>query len=94
MWGETKRMFFNKNFLAAWLIACISIAIGQTYPSLKKALTCGTFISILEGSLKSQAVSFAIPVAAVLPCKGASLIQHSTLNIQHSTFNIQHSTLN
>ncbi len=23
MWGETKRMFFNKNFLAAWLIACI-----------------------------------------------------------------------
>ena len=24
MWGETKRMFFNKNFLAAWLIACIS----------------------------------------------------------------------
>ena len=36
MWGETKRMFFNKNFLAAWLIACISIAIGQTYPSLKK----------------------------------------------------------
>ena len=50
MWGETKRMFFNKNFLAAWLIACISIAIGQTYPSLKKALTCGTFISILEVS--------------------------------------------
>lgn len=39
MWGETKRMFFNKNFLAAWLIACISIAIGQTYPSLKKTLT-------------------------------------------------------
>lgn len=29
MWGETKRMFFNKNFLAAWLIACISIAIGH-----------------------------------------------------------------
>ena len=51
MWGETKRMFFNKNFLAAWLIACISIAIGQTYPSLKKALTCGTFISILDLSL-------------------------------------------
>ena len=26
--------------------------------------------------------------------KGASLIQHSTLNIQHSTLNIQHSTFN
>ncbi len=29
MWGETKRMFFNKNFLAAWLIACISIAMDR-----------------------------------------------------------------
>ena len=76
MWGETKRMFFNKNFLAAWLIACISIAIGQTYPSLKKALTCGTFISILEGSLKSQAVSFAIPVAAVLPWSDSILQEY------------------
>ena len=38
MLGETKRMFFNKNFLAAWLIACISIAIGQTDLSqLKKS---------------------------------------------------------
>lgn len=35
MLGETKRMFFNKNFLAAWLIACISIAIGQTYPDVR-----------------------------------------------------------
>ena len=78
MWGETKRMFFNKNFLAAWLIACISIAIGQTYPSLKKALTCGTFISILEGSLKSQAVSFAIPVAAVLPWSDSVLQEYKS----------------
>ena len=78
MWGETKRMFFNKNFLAAWLIACISLAIGQTYPSLKKALTCGTFISILEGSLKSQAVSFAIPVAAVLPWSDSILQEYKS----------------
>ena len=78
MWGETKRMFFNKNFLAAWLTACISIAIGQTYPSLKKALTCGTFISILEGSLKSQAVSFAIPVAAVLPWSDSILQEYKS----------------
>ena len=78
MWGETKRMFFNKNFLAAWLIACISIAIGQTYPSLKKALTCGTFISILEGSLKSQAVSFALPVAAVLPWSDSILQEYKS----------------
>ena len=78
MWGETKRMLFNKNFLAAWLIACISIAIGQTYPSLKKALACGTFISILEGSLKSQAVSFAIPVAAVLPWSDSILQEYKS----------------
>ena len=78
MWGETKRMLFNKNFLAAWLIACISIAIGQTYPSLKKALACGTFISILEGSLKSQAVSFAIPVAAILPWSDSILQEYKS----------------
>ena len=84
MWGETKRMFFNKNFLAAWLIACISIAIGQTYPSLKKALTCGTFISILEGSLKSQAVSFAIPVAAVLPWSDSVLQEYKKMCIRDS----------
>ena len=59
---ETKRMLLGRSFLAAWLIACFSIAAGQTYPSLKKALTCGTFISLLDGSLKSQMVSFAIPV--------------------------------
>ena len=75
---KQKRMFFNKNFLAAWLIACISIAIGQTYPSLKKALACGTFISILEGSLKSQAVSFAIPVAAVLPWSDSILQEYKS----------------
>ena len=56
---ETKRMLLGRSFLAAWLIACFSIAAGQTYPSLKKALTCGTFISLLDGSLKSQMVSFA-----------------------------------
>ena len=46
---ETKRMLLGRSFLAAWLIACFSIAAGQTYPSLKKALTCGTFISLLDG---------------------------------------------
>ncbi len=51
---------------------------GQTYPSLKKALTCGTFISILEGSLKSQVVSFAIPVAAVLPWSDSILQEYKS----------------
>ena len=45
---------------------------------LKKALTCGTFISILEGSLKSQAVSFAIPVAAVLPWSDSILQEYKS----------------
>ncbi len=45
---------------------------------LKKALACGTFISILEGSLKSQAVSFAIPVAAVLPWSDSILQEYKS----------------
>lgn len=75
---ETKRMLLGRNFLVAWLIACFSIAVGQTYPSLKKALTCGTFISLLDGSLKSQAVSFAIPVAAVLPWSDSFLQEYKS----------------
>ncbi len=55
-----------------------SIAAGQTYPSLKKALTCGTFISLLDGSLKSQMVSFAIPVAAVLPWSDSFLQEYKS----------------
>ena len=73
---ETKRMLLGRSFLAAWLIACFSIAADQTYPSLKKALTCGTFISLLDGSLKSQMVSFAIPVAAVLPWSDSFLQEY------------------
>ena len=76
---ETKRMLLGRSFLAAWLIACFSIAAGQTYPSLKKALTCGTFISLLDGSLKSQMVSFAIPVAAVLPWSDSFLQEYNCL---------------
>lgn len=33
----------------------------------EKSINMWTFISLLDGSLKSQMVSFAIPVAAVLP---------------------------
>ena len=66
MSGEMKRMLTSKNFLAAWLIACAALLFGQTYPSLKKPLTCGAFISLLDGSIKSQIVAFILPIAAVL----------------------------
>ena len=45
---------------------------------MKKALTCGTFISLLDGSLKSQMVSFAIPVAAVLPWSDSFLQEYKS----------------
>ena len=66
MSGEMKRMLTSKNFLAAWLIACAALLFGQTYPSLKKPLTCGAFISLLDGSIKSQIAAFILPIAAVL----------------------------
>ena len=62
MTGELKRMLTGKSFLAAWLIACLSLAAGASYPNLKKVLECGTFLRLLNGSLESQVLSFAIPV--------------------------------
>ena len=67
MTDELKRMLTGKSFLAAWLIACIFLAAGAAYPNLKKVLECGTFLRLLDGSLESQVLSFAIPAAAVLP---------------------------
>lgn len=52
MSGEMKRMLTSKNFLAAWLIACAALLFGQTYPSLKKPLTCGAFIDLLDSAYK------------------------------------------
>lgn len=66
MQTELKRMLTGRTFLAAWAIACISLFLGQTYPDLKKVLDCGTFIQLLEASLKSRFVSFTLPVAAIL----------------------------
>lgn len=71
-------MLTGKNFLAAWLIACIFIAAGATYPNLKKALECGTFIRLLDGSLKSQVVSFALPLTAVLPWSDSFLQEYKS----------------
>ena len=75
---EMKRMLTSRNFLAAWLIACVSLAFGQTYPSLKNPLTSGTFVTLLDGALKSQIVSFALPVAAVLPWSDSFLQEYKS----------------
>mgnify|MGYP004464962959 CR=1 FL=1 len=74
---EIKRMLTGKNFLAAWIIACAALFLGISYPTLPgKALTCGTFISLLDNSLKGQIVSFAVPVAAVLPWSDSFLQEY------------------
>lgn len=78
MTGEMKRMLTGKSFLAAWLIACISLAAGASYPNLKKILETGAFIRLLYGSLKSQVLSFALPVAAVLPWSDSFLQEYKS----------------
>ena len=35
---ELKRMLTGKNFLTAWLIACISLAVGATYADIRMFL--------------------------------------------------------
>ena len=80
MSGEMKRMLTSKNFLAAWLIACAALLFGQTYPSLKKPLTCGAFIDLLDSAIKGQIVSFIIVLPSGenkrFPCSA----QHLTAN--------------
>lgn len=78
MQTELKRMFTGRATLAAWAIACISLALGQTYPDMKKALECGTFIQLLETSLKSRTVAFTLPVAAVLPWSDSFLQEYKS----------------
>ena len=78
MTDEMKRMLTGKSFLAAWLIACLSLAAGASYPNLKKVLECGTFLRLLNGSLESQVLSFAIPVAAVLPWSDSFLQEYKS----------------
>ena len=75
---EMKRMLTGKSFFAAWFLACAALMLGASYPSLKKALTCGTFISLLDGSIKGQIVSFALPVAALLPWSDSFLQEYKS----------------
>ena len=76
MHTELKRMLTGRTFLAAWAIACISLALGQNYPDMKKALECGTFIQLLEVSLKSRTVAFTLPVASILPWSDSFLQEY------------------
>ena len=85
MSGEMKRMLTSKNFLAAWLIACAALLFGQTYPSLKKPLTCGAFIDLLDGAIKGQIVSFILPIAAVLPWSDSFLQEYRSGFLKIST---------
>ena len=78
MSGEMKRMLTSKNFLAAWLIACAALLFGQTYPSLKKPLTCGAFINLLDSAIKGQIVSFILPIAAVLTWSDSFLQEYKS----------------
>lgn len=78
MSGEMKRMLTSKNFLAAWLIACAALLFGQTYPSLKKPLTCGAFIDLLDSAIKGQIVSFILPIAAVLTWSDSFLQEYKS----------------
>lgn len=75
---EMKRMLTSRNFLAARLIACASLFLGQTYPSPKNPLASGSFVTLLDGALKSQVVSFALPVAAVLPWSDSFLQEYKS----------------
>ena len=52
--------------------------LRQAHLNLKKVLECGTFLRLLNGSLESQVLSFAIPVAAVLPWSDSFLQEYKS----------------
>ena len=49
-----------------------SSSLWTNLPSLKKPLTCGAFINLLDGAIKGQIVSFILPIAAVLTWSDSS----------------------
>ena len=75
---ETKRMLLGRSFLAAWLIACFSIAAGQTYPSLKKSINMWNFYQSAGWFIEKSDGIFAIPVAAVLPWSDSFLQEYKS----------------
>ncbi len=76
---DLKRMFLDKKFYLAVLLALAAILIGTNWSTLKQnlqsiePLPCGTFLSTLENALTSRTVLFLIPITAVLPCGDAYL---------------------
>ena len=68
---DLKRMFQDKKFYLAVLIALAGILLGASYPDPKEAgqsaLASGTFLATAASGLKADAALFFLPVAAVLP---------------------------
>lgn len=65
---DLKRMFLDKKFYLAVLIALAGILLGAKYPEIEDAaLESGTFLTTASSGLMSDSALFFLPVAAVLP---------------------------
>ena len=67
MGNEIMRMLNGKGFWLGFMTAMAGISLGASYPELQGLLNPGSFVDMETEALKSNAMIFFLPLAAVLP---------------------------
>lgn len=67
MGNEIMRMLKGKGFWLGFMTAMAGISLGASYPELQGLLNPGSFVDMETEALKSNAMIFFLPLAAVLP---------------------------
>ena len=75
MGSEIRRMFLGKVFWMGLAVAMAGIVFGAAYPKIEGLLDTGKFVNMEAEALKSQAMIFLLPLAAVLPWSDSFLLE-------------------
>ena len=75
MGSEIRRMFLGKGFWMGLAVAMAGIVFGAAYPKIEGLLDTGKFVNMEAEALKSQAMIFLLPLAAVLPWSDSFLLE-------------------
>lgn len=72
---EMKRMLSGRGFLAAAFLAFVAILSGTAWPAGEESLPAGNFLLLAKQSFCCKAVSFILPLTAVLPWSDSFLAE-------------------
>ena len=75
MGSEIRRMFLGKGLWMGLAVAMAGIVFGAAYPKIEGLLDTGKFVNMEAEALKSQAMIFLLPLAAVLPWSDSFLLE-------------------